>query len=193
MPRAARQPRGRQANRGIQEGRNTPRMVGNVLESPTIGRASPPYQVPLPSVAEIVELDVAARYRLLEQFGLQTTWEEARADAGKYVSRMTGYQAGTEAYRLEVDNLVSTETKRGLLGNLRNAYREFSTYDMMEGLDPAKAEFTRIVEGDEASCNSCLALAAEEGTMAHHQAVGMPGSASCLGGSNCRCDLVHVD
>jgi hypothetical protein len=187
--RSGRSGRGRQ--RDIPTGPRTPQLVGNRLESPTIRWDSPPEQVNLPSVAEIVNLDVAQRYKVLQQFGLQMSWDEARAEAAGYVARMSNI-TDRKTFDAEVDKLVSVHTKRGLLGNLRNAYRQFTILDVMDGLDPRTAEFTRIVEGDEASCDSCLALAAEEGTMAYHTSIGLPGSASCEGGANCRCDLVNV-
>lgn len=192
MPRQGRSGRsGRKGRAGIKEGPNPMQLVDNQYKGPTLEWKSPPDQVQLPSVAEIVNLDVAERYRVLQHFGLQMTWDEARADAAGYVARMSSIQ-DRAAFDAEVDKLISVHSKRGTLGNLRNAYRQYSLLDALEGLDPRTAEFTRITEGDEHSCDSCLALAAEEGTLAYHQEIGMPGSASCEGGPNCRCDLVNV-
>lgn len=186
----ARKPTGRRSKGRIPTGRRAPTMEGQRLITPTLDWESPPVQVQLPSIANLVNLTVEQRYDTLQQFGLMRTWDEARAESATYVSRLTSFQAGTPAFDAEVENLISVNSKRGLLRNLRGAYRQFNIIDSLEGLDPRTAEFVRLVEADGNSCEGCLALTGEEGTMAYHQSIGMPGPASCLG--ECRCDLINV-
>lgn len=54
-------------------------------------------------------------------------------------------------------------------------------------------ELVRISEGDEHVCPVCQDLAGLEGPISVHEDAGLPGSASCLGGDSCRCQLVAVD
>ena len=176
-----------------QEGHTAPYLAGSSYTTPTLDWSNvTPEQVRLPSVAEMAEMTIEELNKVLNQLGLQQSWNEARADAQKYVSRMTSLQSGTPAFKAEVDALIDIESRRGNLGLLRSSYRQFTTLHQLEGLDPATAEFDRMCEGDDMSCDRCLELAGFEGTMAEQAAVGLPGAASCAGGMSCRCDLILV-
>lgn len=189
----ARKSNGRQST-GRTTGPRGSRMEGARLMSPTIDWSQPaPQQANLPDVADLVKLSVPERQRILKEFGITRPWEKMRSDAAEYLARMSDLQYGTDAYNLELNRLASSASKRGSLQNTRAAYRQFETLEMMRGKDPATQEFIRVTEGDEHVCSPCDGLGGEEGTMAYHSSIGLPGPASCEGGNYCRCGLLLLD
>lgn len=168
-----------------------PRMNGSRFESPTIDWKKTPNQVNFPSTADLVNLNVAQRFAVFKQFGLSPSWDTLRAEAGQYVTKLTTSPPGSVSWNAEIDRLLDQATKRGALGLARTAYRQFGILD--SGADMSTQIFVRITEGDEHVCDPCDSLGGEEGTMAYHESIGLPGPASCLGGMYCRCQLIMVD
>lgn len=161
------------------------------LDKPTIDWAgNVPTQFEFPELADLVSMDDAALSEILRRFGVTPSSLEMRASAAAYVSRMTGYAPNSDAWNKAVDALLDNESQRGLLSMCRSAMREFSILEAANG--DLTTEFCRISEGDDHVCPQCQNLAGEEGTLAYHATIGMPGAASCDGGDMCRCQLVAV-
>ena len=125
---------------------------------------------------------------VLEETGMIAPWNVMQSQAADYVLRMTELPPGSVAFKAAVGNLITAESRRGILGMTRRAAQQFTTLNDMGG-DETK-EFIWIVEGDDRTCNPCMANAAEIKTYAEWQAQGLPGSATCDGGDYCRCDLL---
>lgn len=177
-----------------------PKVEGTRLQSPTIDWTSPPTHAAIPDTKDLVKLDVAQRYAILQRFGVSPSWERLRNEAASYVTRMTQYPPNSEAWKAEVAKLSSLGednqfVKRALLGANRTAYRQFEilSHAKEEGINLKTQEYVRVMEGDEHTCAGCISLAGEEGTMEYHAGLGLPGPSSCEGGAYCRCSLIPVE
>jgi len=146
---------------------------------------------PMPSLAEMRSLSPEELLAELQYYGVVDPWPKLRNSAAAYVARMTSLQPGSAAFAREVEGLIGTASKRGLLGLSRRTAERYTTM-LAVGGDP-DAELIRISEGDEHVCDNCDALEGVVGTLAQHEALGLPGAQSCLGGDYCRCTLVRVD
>lgn len=160
-----------------------------VLESPFITRPAglEPFQAKLPPARELNALDDAGLARLLLRFNIIGPWEEQRIDAAAYLQRMTSYPLGSPQYQAEMDRLTDQDSRAWLLKTARRAYQDFNLAYTDTG-----GKLIRICEDDETSCDTCVRLGGEVGTIEQHQALGLPGAHSCEGGDYCRCQLVPV-
>ncbi len=146
----------------------------------------------LPSTADMAGLDAENYFYVLEQYGVLPPMAQMRAQAGEYVSRMTRYAPGGAEWKNALDELISYESKRGMLGLTRRINERWSTLEMIDGNE--QQELIWLFEDDEASCANCAQYAGQIRTFAEWEAMGVsPGSSVCLGGDFCRCDRIAVD
>ncbi len=75
----------------------------------------------VPSVAQLGKLTDAELLATLEEFGVLAPWNTMQSQAAAYVTRMTELQPGTVQFQAAVNNLISSESRRGLLGMTRRA------------------------------------------------------------------------
>jgi hypothetical protein len=195
MARANSRSRPRQSGRGQGDETNDKTisryMEGDRLVSPLIDwKNVVPEQVELPDIAVLSRIDEKSLRAILQKFNILDIWPQLRADTSDYVKRLLSIPFRSEAYNAEIKRLTTAEGKTGLTKLLRRVYREYSVVYSMDG-DPDTV-FVRVPEGDENTCDPCLRLGGEEGTMEYHRSIGAPGSASCEGGDLCRCILMAV-
>lgn len=145
----------------------------------------------MPALAEMRALETADLLGELQFFGVVDPWPKLRANAAAYVTRMTSLQPGSTAWAAEVENVIGTSSRRGVLGLARRTQERYTTMGAVGG-DP-DAELMRIGEGDEHVCDSCDEREGTIGTLAQHEAMGLPGAQSCQGGDYCRCALVRIE
>ncbi len=145
----------------------------------------------LPSLSDMASLDAENYFVVMEQYGVLPPANLLRMRAQGYVSRMTQYPMGSTQWKNEVEKLISTESKRGMLGTTRRINQMWSTIEDADGDD--SVVFMWLCEDDEASCENCMDRAGDENTLADWEVIGLPGGSTCLGGDYCRCDLVRVE
>ncbi len=126
----------------------------------------------------------------LEEIGILPPWNTLQSQAAAYVQRMTEMPPGSTQFKAAVNNLISTESRRGILGMTRRAAQQFTTINDAGG--DKNAEFIWVTEGDSVTCEPCMANAAQIKTLAEWESHGMPGAATCDGGDACRCDLLRA-
>jgi len=152
----------------------------------------------LPTYAEMVDLDDGQLADVMELYGIQKPWRQLQADAMGYATQMMQLPEGAseEMILREVQRLTgigSQGSRRALLGGAREAQRAFTMSEFMRD-NPPDQLYVRVPEGDESTCDRCLEYAGIEGTIPQHaEDPGLPGFASCDGGSYCRCVLIPVD
>lgn len=164
------------------------------INSPVIEREGGiPTGVQLPTAASMVNMDDAELHALLQRYGVAKPWQEMSDDAAQYVARMqsrTTPAMTEEEVNEEVARITTPISQRGLRGLARRTQERWTTMEALDAVGDMSHELIRISEGDDAVCDSCLALAGSIGTIFEHEAIGLPGSQSCDGGDDCRCTLV---
>ena len=150
-----------------------------------------PEQRKIPDVNALKSLSRAELIAELQEYGVIDPWDDIIADAEQYVTRFSKFPPNSLLFDLEVQNVLGTYSKRGLVGLNRRTHERYTTMIAIGG-DPAR-ELIRISEGDENVCEQCRALEGTMGTLAEHRALGLPGSQSCLGGDYCRCTLMRIE
>lgn len=145
----------------------------------------------VPSVAQLGKLTDAELLATLEEFGVLAPWNTMQSQAAAYVTRMTELQPGSVQFQAAVNNLISSESRRGLLGMTRRATQQYTTLLDTQG-DPSK-KLIWVSENDDSTCDPCRGNAGEIHTFEEWQSIGMPGAATCEGGDYCRCDLLRID
>lgn len=161
--------------------------------TPGLTHSDRPEAFKMPTIAEMKGMAStpegrAELQRMLDHFGIGNSLNYLKSDAADYVQRMTTLTG--EAFKNEVNNLISRETGRGLLGMSRRMHQQFAALRDIDG--NVNQPMIRVTEGDDSMCENCEALGGEIRTYADW-AGDMPGSQSCLGGDNCRCTLHPVD
>jgi hypothetical protein len=125
---------------------------------------------------------------VLEEFKLVDHPDVLRADAMRYVGRLT--QLEGEALLAEVERVVG---ENNLLKRARRMSQRYMLAMAVGGDADKDPLMIRIDEGDDNTCDACDALGGMIAPLSEHAAHGLPGSASCLGGDYCRCTLMRVD
>lgn len=168
-------------------------LVGEQFQSPTLDWNSPPTRVKLPEISDLVNLPDYALHEGLQRFGFMDRWIDAEQAAAKYVERITRRTWTKADLDAEIRRLATTDTTEGTRRLTKRCYHQYTLFTAIGNDDPSKVAFIRIGEGDDGQCDSCYSLQGEEGTMAYHQSIGMPGAQSCDGGDDCRCMLMRVN
>jgi len=146
----------------------------------------------LPSPADMDSMDADNYFFVMEQYGVLPPMPVLRAQAGAYVTRMTAYPPGSPEWNTALEDLVSTESKRGMKGLTRRISERWSTLETIDGNE--NQELMWMFEDDEASCDNCAQYAGDIHTFKEWEAMGIhPGSSVCKGGDACRCDFLAVD
>jgi hypothetical protein len=150
-----------------------------------------PFQFEFPESRDLAGLEPEEYYFFLKRFGLQKKWPDLTADMSFYISNLSNIPFGTPQWEQTVEELFSRGSKAGLKSMCRTAYRQISTIDAMDG--NTAGELIWIADGDENTCVHCAARGGDVGTIQYHAAKGLPGPATCEGGSWCRCSLAAID
>ncbi|MCP4640274.1 MAG: hypothetical protein GY851_07580 [bacterium] len=165
------------------------------IQSPVITRTpgGAPVGAGLPTAADMKGLDDDELSAILKRYGITKPWEEMQTDAAVYVKQMSDrLRAGSEEeIHAEVERITGgMSDRRGMLSLARRTQQRTGMADALAASGEADPEFIRIEENDESSCDACIALAGTIGTLSEHEAVGLPGAATCYGGDLCRGQLV---
>lgn len=163
------------------------------LHAPGIERPDDlvPLTVKLPSASDMLELTDDELIELLQRYGIVDPWEQISGDAAALVARSKNLQ-NPDIFAEENRSLMERMTKRATLSLARRTQERYNTLVILDGRP--NVELIRIPDDYDPDrlCERCEALAGTIGTYAQHTEVGLPGSASCLGGDYCRCSLVAV-
>lgn len=163
------------------------------LHSPGIERPNDlvPYGVRLPSMNEMLGLEVEELVDLLQRYGIAPSWAEAKARVADVVGRIQGTPPGP-LFDTRVRAILES-SKAGLVQTARRVTERYTTIQAMNGDE--KQLFIRMPEDYDPQriCDVCAELAGVIGTMAQQEEIGLPGAASCLGGDYCRCTLVPYE
>jgi hypothetical protein len=150
-----------------------------------------PESLKLPSLEAISKLDNSELLQVLNHYNVFGPTDQFKMESMEYVSRMTSYPPGSQAFSEAVAALGDTSSKRGLVGMTRRASENYSTVESIDG--NVEQELIYVCLDDNASCKACLDKDGEIHTFIEWQDVGGPGAATCAGGHNCRCSLIRVD
>jgi len=140
------------------------------------------------NLKSIGRLTNAELLELFEETGIVSPWNTLQMQAAQYVQRMTELQPGSIQFKAAVNDMISTESRRGLLGMTRRAAQQWTTIQDTGG-DKNK-QFIWVTEADDRTCAPCMSNAAEIRSYAEWEEIGLPGAATCDGGDYCRCDLL---
>jgi hypothetical protein len=169
--------------------------VDKRLVTPTLERVdwrSPPAGVTMPSLDELGAMSTEDLAAWAERWGIYGAWPTLRAESVAYLSKRGTALPGTEEFAEGLRALVDGDSRRFLLGANRRVLREYQTLDALSGEQGVGQKLIRVTEGDDHVCDGCEPLGGMVGTIEEHEAEGLPGSASCLGGEYCRCTLVPI-
>jgi len=164
---------------------------GERLISPGLTDGATPQQARLPSIADMRNLSQAELFDVLEQYGVTEPWESMINDTRKYLQRVSSITPGSDRWNEELNNLITTESRRGMLNLARRTQERFSTLDAIDG--NVNQEMMWVTVSDDNLCENCDARGGRIQSYAQWTQDGLPGSAVCLGGDQCRCELVLVD
>jgi hypothetical protein len=149
-----------------------------------------PVGVKLPSIDALKDLTPAELLEVSQRYGVYAPWRELWTQNAAYVEQFSRIPPGSVDFWGEVSRITDERMgKRAALGLARSAQRN---YNQLLATDGDETQIlVRVGEGDDAMCDGCRAAEGIEGTLAEHDAVGLPGSQEC--GHNCRCVLLPVD
>ena len=164
---------------------------GERLISPGLTSGATPQLARLPTIADMRNLSQSELLDVLEQYGVTEPWESMINDTRKYLQRMTSIPPGSDRWNEELNSLISTESRRGVLNLARRTQERFSTLDSIDG--NVNQELMWITVSDDNLCENCDERGGEIKSYSEWTQVGLPGAAVCLGGDQCRCELVAVD
>lgn len=150
-----------------------------------------PVGKPIPPPAALLKLPRHELDLILQRYKVFAPWNEMIAQAQGYVARLSSIPPGSPDFEDEVNRITQPSSRRGLLGLVRRTQQNYTTMIAAQG-NPQQV-FIRVTEGGDGVCELCEERAGAMGTLAHHEAIGAPGAASCLGGDYCRCQLYPVD
>jgi hypothetical protein len=163
---------------------------GKILAADIVLDSFVPVPDPLPELADMVTLDNQELLRTLHRINLIDSPSDLEADVASYLSRMSRLSVGTVEFQAELERLLNFNSRRALLGTVRRTQERYTTRMAVDGNE--KQELIRISEGDESTCAVCANLEGAIGTYQEHEALGLPGAQTCIGGDYCRCQLVPV-
>jgi hypothetical protein len=166
--------------------------VAPTIERPT---GTVPEIVPMPALADMVEMSDADLRATLARHGVFEPWPQYVAHVQKYVTQFSSMSSGSPEWQERVDALLDLTPRddgrpsRALLGLARRTQERYTTMEAIDGNE--KQLLCWISEGDDRVCAGCDLRAGDIGTIAEHEEQGLPGNMEC--GDNCRCQLVAVD
>lgn len=136
------------------------------------------------------KMDNLELYELLVQNGAMRPSDKIINDAMGYVSRMTSYRPGSTQFIEQVNNLISSSSKRGLKSMTRRAVQQLYTESEVDG--DTNRRMVWVVEGSKNTCGYCLDRAGVVMPYSQWIVEGLPGADVCLGGDLCNCFLAAV-
>ncbi len=169
------------------------RLEDNQLISPGLTADAPPELVRLPSIADMKNMTTGELADVMEYYGVTgKSFAQMQTESIGYVTRMTAYPPNSLEWDNAINNLIDTQSKRGMLGMTRRISERWSTLDTIDG--NINHEMVWITEGDDGSrCDQCAARAGELYTYKEWTVRGLPGSGVCDGGDMCRCELGAIE
>lgn len=149
-----------------------------------------PVSVRLPSLDEMSKLAPDELLQVAQKYGVYEPWRNLFAQNAEYVAKFSRLTPGTPAFDAEVMRITEPmSSPRAALGLARAANRNYNQILATDG-DESQI-LVRVGEGDDAMCEGCQVAEGAEGTLAEHDAIGLPGTQQC--GQNCRCVLIPVE
>lgn len=126
-------------------------------------------------------------YAELVDIGAMRPIDKAISDSIGYVSRMTNYAPDSPQFVEAVNDLISSDSKRGLQGMNRRAVEQIYTASEVDG--DVNRMMVWIVEGGKNTCSYCNSRAGQVKKYTEWLEEGLPGADVCRGGDLCRCHL----
>lgn len=163
---------------------------GARLIAPGIKQGASPQQARLPRIEDMSRLSKKQLTDVLQHYGVMKPWDSMIADTSKYLERVSGIVEGDPRWKQEMDALLGSE-QRALVSLSRRVSEKWSTLDAIDG--NVKQELMWITHTDDSLCENCEDRGGEIKTFEEWSAEGLPGASVCLGGDQCRCELVPVD
>ena len=160
------------------------------LLAPGIELGDAPSQVRLPSIEEMSRLSRKELLDVLQHYGVTEPWESMRASTAAYLERVSNIVPGDPRWEAEMNALLGGE-QRALLSLARRTSEKWGTLDAIDG--NVNQEMMWVTHTDDNLCDNCDDRGGEIKTYAEWVQAGLPGAAVCLGGDQCRCELVPVD
>ena len=152
--------------------------------------APPPIKLPsFDKVAQSFSIDQLDE--ILRKYKVLGAWQDYTRTQMALLERVSQIPAGASRFADEINFILESKAKERALEVVNVTARRVN-YSIQMGGD-VNRQFTRLGEDDEKMCKNCIVLEGEEGTLAEHAALGLPGPASCYGGHNCRCELVVIE
>jgi hypothetical protein len=163
---------------------------GKILAADIVLDGPVPVADPLPELADMLGMNNGDLLATMHRLNLLEPVVDLRADTAAYLARASRLGVGTAEFEAELERLLDVNSKRGLLGMVRRTQERYTTHMAVDG--DVDKELIRISEGDTHVCDTCAELEGATGTYAEHEAIGLPGAQSCLGGDYCRCQLMPI-
>ena len=158
--------------------------------SPWIERGSTgiPQSVPMPSMAEMRNMDAGQLSGVMERYGYVDSID-ARIDMNKEFLRRFNINKGDARWDDEMARLKDKQ-QIAMLGQTRRLATRHETLRSIDGKLNQKMVY--INESSE-PCDECAPLGGQEGTYQEFAQNGMLPGDRCLGGDNCLCTTMRVD
>lgn len=160
------------------------------LRDDTIPDSSADEVLDATSLAELRALDNADFIDSLQDSRMIGSWGAQQARHLANAERMLELEPGSDHFRDEKSSAIGAVAGLGILLLLRRASQQYTTLVEVNGNDETLMIW--ITEDDEAVCENCDPRGGMIHTYAEWRALGLPGSAVCLGKDRCRCDLFKI-
>ncbi len=169
---------------------------GGKLTAPNIGPGTVPEILPLPDLADMVNLSNAELQDLLARYGISEHWPGLVAQVQRYNADFASMStrldpaafAAAEARLLDLAPRADGKPSQAMLGLARRTQERYTTLEAIDG--NVEQDMIWISEGDDSVCSGCSEHAGEIKSYAEHMA-DPPGSQQC--GPRCRCQLIMID
>jgi|TARA_Y100000310_G_C20445386_1_gene698143 hypothetical protein len=139
----------------------------------------------------MVDLSDLELLDVLEQYGVIAPWNEQQQKALDEIGpTLRNAAVGSDEFWNSLNSTVDISSRRELRRLTRRTSQQWSALTAVDG--NLNQEMAWITIGDIASCDPCNGRGGEEASYAEWQILGPPGASVCLGGDDCRCELVKI-
>ncbi len=164
--------------------------TGARLIAPGLNAGDTPTQARLPSIEQMSRLSQKELIDVLQHYGVTKPWEQMRLETSKYLERVSGIQPNSDRWKEEMNSILDHESTAGMRKLTKRVTENWSTLDSIDG--NLQHEMMWITVTDDSLCIECEDNGGDIQTYEDWAIQGLPGAAVCLGGDECRCELVPV-
>lgn len=149
-----------------------------------------PVSVQLPSLNDLLDLTPNELIDILQRYGIVENWAAIKNRAQYTTSQL--HDVSGPMFQRKLENAIQAAQTQ-LVGECRRTLERYTTVMAVDG-KPEQLLIRMPEDYDPGRiCDACYELAGTIGSLSQHEAVGLPGSSSCLGGNLCRCTLVPYE